>query len=292
MTRFLILTINGLSNGAILALTAVGLVLIYKSTEVINFAQGQFLVVGAFMIYQANQEWGLPWPLAVLVGIGSGVLLGLAIERFILRRLVGESTLSVVMVTIGVATLIAGVVLGVWGAQGRAGPGFIPSGSVHIVGDVSVSANRLWTVAIAAVVLSAIGLFFTRSRHGVAMRAVADDQQAAMVQGINVNRVFAMAWALAGAVGAIGGLLLASISGSYGRELEIFGILVFPVVILGGLDSVLGTVAGGVIVGLLVEYTKSYVSVPASEMLPYFALIAILLVKPYGLFGKVEIERV
>jgi branched-chain amino acid transport system permease protein len=180
----------------------------------------------------------------------------------------------------------------VWGAQGYNGPAFIPSGAVHVVGDVSVGANRLWTVAISAVVLGAVGLFFTRSRHGVAMRAVADDQQAAMVQGINVNRIFAMAWAMAGAVGAIGGLLLASISGSYGRELEIFGILVFPVVILGGLDSVLGTVVGGVIVGLLVEYTKSYVNVNASEMLPYFALIAILLVKPYGLFGKVEIERV
>jgi branched-chain amino acid transport system permease protein len=292
MSRFLILTINGLANGSILALTAVGLVLIYKSTEVINFAQGQFLVVGAFMIYQANVVWGLPWPVAVLVGIGSGVLLGLAIERLILRRLIGESTLSVVMVTIGVATVIAGVVLGVWGAQGFNGPPFIPSGAVRITDEVSVSANRLWTVAISAVVLIAVGLFFTRSRHGVAMRAVADDQQAAMVQGINVNRVFAMAWALAGAVGAIGGLLLASISGSYGRELEVFGILVFPVVILGGLDSVLGTVVGGVIVGLLVEYTKSYVNVNASEMLPFFALIAILLVKPYGLFGKVEIERV
>ena len=113
-----------------------------------------------------------------------------------------------------------------------------------------------------------------------------------MVQGISVNRIFAMAWALAGAAGAIGGVLLASIAGSYGLELEGFAIFVFPVVILGGLDSVLGTVVGGVIVGLLVEYTKRYMSVDASQILPFVALVAILLVKPYGLFGQVRIERV
>jgi branched-chain amino acid transport system permease protein len=144
-----------------------------------------------------------------------------------------------------------------------------------------------------------VGLFFQKSRHGVAMRAVADDQQAAMVQGISVNRIFAMAWALAGAAGAIGGVLLASINGGYSLELEGFAILVFPVVILGGLDSVLGTVVGGVIVGLLVEYTKGYLNgwfgmsgVDLSQILPFVVLVAILLVKPYGLFGQVRIERV
>jgi branched-chain amino acid transport system permease protein len=292
VTRFLTLTVNGLANGAILALTALGFVLIYKATEVINFAQGQFLVVGAFMVYTANQTWGLPWPLAVAVGIASGVLLGIAIERLILRRMIGESALSVVMVTIGLASALSGVTLGVWGAGGRQGPSFIPSGSVRLVGDVSVGANRIWAVGVATVVLVAVGLFFRYSRHGVAMRAVADDQQAAMVQGISVNRIFAMAWALAGAAGAIGGVLLASIAGSYGLEMESFAIFVFPVVILGGLDSVLGTVVGGVVVGLLVEYSKSYLTVSWSVILPFAALVAILLVKPYGLFGQVRIERV
>jgi branched-chain amino acid transport system permease protein len=292
VTEFLNLTLNGLANGAILAITALGFVLIYKATEVINFAQGQFLVFGAFMVYNANQTWGLPWPLAVLVGIATGVILGIAVERFILRRMIGESTLSVIMVTIGLASALAGVALGVWGAEGRKGPSFIPSGTVKLAGDVSVAANRLWAVGIATVVLIAVGLFFQKSRHGVAMRAVADDQQAAMVQGINVNRIFAMAWALAGAAGAIGGVLLSSIAGFYGLELEGFAVLVFPVVILGGLDSVMGTVVGGVIVGLLVEYSKFYLSVSMSVILPFSALVLILLVRPYGLFGQVRIERV
>jgi branched-chain amino acid transport system permease protein len=290
---FLELSINGLANGAILALAALGFVLIYKATEVINFAQGQFLVIGAFMVYNANVTWGLPWPLAVLVGMVAGVLLGLVIERVILRRLVGESTLSVIMVTIGLASALFGIVLMTWGAEPKPAPRFVPSGNVNLhIADIVVAANRLWAVAVAVVVFLAVALFFQRSRHGVAMRAVADDQQAAMVQGISVNRVFAFSWALAGAAGCVGGLLLASINGSTGLELEGFAVLVFPVVILGGLDSVLGTVVGGVIIGLLVEYTKYYMDVNASQILPFVVLVAILLVKPYGLFGQVRIERV
>jgi branched-chain amino acid transport system permease protein len=296
MKEFTELTINGLANGAILAITALGFVLIYKATEVINFAQGQFLVVGSFMVYTAENDWGLPWPAAVAVGIATGVLLGVAVERLILRRMIGEATLSVIMVTIGLASALAGVALGVWKAEGKPGPSFIPAGRVKLFGSgedaVFVAANRLWAVGIATVVLIVVGLFFQKSRHGIAMRAVADDQQAAMVQGISVNRIFAMAWALAGAAGAIGGVLLASIAGSYGIELQGFAILVFPVVILGGLDSVLGTVVGGVIVGLLVEYSKRYLGVSASVLIPFAALVLILLVKPYGLFGQVRIERV
>jgi len=292
MKAFIELTINGLANGAILSLAALGFVLIYKATEVINFAQGQFLVIGAFMVYNANITWGLPWPLAVLIGIVAGIFLGVAIERVILRRLVGESTLSVIMVTIGLASALFGVVLMTWGAEPRPAPKFVPSGTVTLLGDVHVAANRFWAVGVAVVVFVAVTLFFQKSRHGVAMRAVADDQQAAMVQGISVNRIFAFSWALAGAAGCVGGLLLASINGNTGLELESFAILVFPVVILGGLDSVLGTVVGGVIIGLLVEYTKFYMNVNASQIIPFLVLVGILLVKPYGLFGQVRIERV
>ncbi len=292
MSRFILLTVNGLANGAILALAALGFVLIYKATEVINFAQGQFLVIGAFVVYNANVTWGLPWPVAMLVGIGAGILLGIVVERLILRRLVGESNLAVIMVTIALDAALFGMVLFTWGAEPKPAPDFVPHSRVHLLNGVDVSADRLWAVGVAVVVFVGIALFFQRSRHGVAMRAVADDQQAAMVQGISVNRVFAFAWALAGAAGAVGGVLLASVNGGTSLDLEFFAILVFPVVILGGLDSVLGTVVGGVIIGLLVEYTKSYMNVNASQMLPFVVLVAILLVKPYGLFGQVRIERV
>lgn len=300
MTEFLNLTLNGLANGAILALTALGFVLIYKATEVINFAQGQFLVVGAFMVYNANVTWGWPPWASVLFGIAAGIVLGMIIERLILRRLVGEASLSVIMVTIGLASALAGLVLYMWGAEPKPRPDFIPNSRVTF-GEVGVGADRLWAIAVAAAVLIVVSLFFQKSRHGVAMRAVADDQQAAMVQGISVNRVFAIAWAMAGAAGAIGGVLLASMSGGYDLVLlESFAIFVFPVVILGGLDSILGTVVGGVIVGLLVEYSKGYMdqgwlglsATDWSQVLPFAILVAILLVKPYGLFGQVKIERV
>jgi branched-chain amino acid transport system permease protein len=291
VSRFILLTVTGLANGAILALAALGFVLIYKATEVINFAQGQFLVIGAFVVFNANVTWGLPWPVAMLIGIVAGILLGIIVERVILRRLVGESNLAVIMVTIALDAALFGIVLMTWGAEPKPPPAFVPHSRVHLFG-VLVSADRIVAVAVAAVVFVAVALFFSRSRHGVAMRAVADDQQAAMVQGISVNRVFAFAWALAGAAGAVGGVLLASVNGSTSLDLEFFAVLVFPVVILGGLDSVFGTVVGGVIIGLLVEYTKSYMSVNASQMLPFVVLVAILIVKPYGLFGQVRIERV
>ena len=216
----------------------------------------------------------------------------MAVERLILRRMIGESALSVIMVTVGLASALSGVALGVWGAQGRPRPGVHPlevreTDRRRLGGrQPPLGGGRRRSGP------DPVGLFFQKSRHGVAMRAVADDQQAAMVQGINVNRIFAMAWALSGAAAAIGGVLLAGITGSYGIELQGFALLVFPVVILGGLDSVLGTVVGGIIVGLLVEYSKSYISVSASVLIPFAALVAILLVKPYGLFGQVRIERV
>jgi branched-chain amino acid transport system permease protein len=284
VTEFLNLSLNGLANGAILALTALGFVLIYKATEVINFAQGQFLVVGAFLVYNANVTWGWPPWASMAFGIAGGVVLGIVIERLILRRLVGESQLSVIMVTIGLASAMGGLVLYIWGATPKPRPEFIPHGRVELFGDVAVEANRIWAIGVATIVMIAVGLFFQKSRHGVAMRAVADDQQAAMVQGISVNRVFAMAWAL---------------GGGYALDLEAFAIFVFPVVILGGLDSILGTIVGGVIVGLLVEYSKFYLNNKLgmtgsdfSQILPFVALVAILLVKPYGLFGQVKIERV
>ena len=293
MTKFLQLTVNGLGSGAVLALVALGFVLIYKATEVVNFAQGQFLVIGAFVVYNATETWGLPWPVAILVGMAIGVLLGVVIERLILRPLVGESTLSVIMVTIGLASALFAIVLLVWGTDPRPRPEFVPHGSVALPFGVNVSADRIVAVVVAAVVLAAVGLFFQKSRHGVAMRAVADDQQAAMVQGISVNRIFALAWALAGASAVIGGVLLASInSGYHAVDLGAFAIFVFPVVILGGLDSVVGTIVGGAIVGLLYNYTSGYVGRGLEQVVPFVILVLILMVKPYGLFGQVRIERV
>jgi branched-chain amino acid transport system permease protein len=290
VTRFIILTVTGLGNGAILALVALGFVIIFKATGVVNFAQGQFLLIGAYLVYQMTSVWGWHWSIAVPAALLVSSLMGVVIERFVLRPLVGESFIAVIMVTIGLAGLMSAIALGVWGTEPKNAPAFLPTGNMDILG-ASVSKNRIVAIVIAGVAIAAFSLFFKRSRMGIAMRAVADDQQASLVMGISVNRVSALSWALAAACAVLGGTLLSQITG-VSQEVAFFGLGVFPVVILGGLDSLGGTVVGGAILGLLVQYTAGYVGRGLEQVLPFVILVLILLVKPYGLFGQVRIERV
>ncbi|MGH3519196.1 MAG: branched-chain amino acid ABC transporter permease [Haloechinothrix sp.] len=290
MSEFLQLTLFGLSNGAILALAALGFVLIYKATGVINFAQGHFLLIGAYVFYAAMLVFGFHWTLAILIGVVAATVLGVLVERFILRPMIGEDAIAVIMVTIGLSSVLGGGVQFFFGTSPKQTPRFLPPGSLELAG-VTIPWSRLAAIAIAAVVLTAFSLFFTRSRHGVAMRAVADDQQAAFTMGISVRRVFAMAWALAAVTAVIGGILLASLVG-VSAGLASFGLVVFPVVILGGLDSVPGTIVGGIIIGVITQYTAGYVGGGLEQIVPFVVLIAILMIRPYGLFGQTRIERV
>lgn len=290
METFVQLTVTGLANGAILSLAALGFVIIFKATGVINFAQGYFLLVGAYVVWSMVVQFGLHWILAVLIALLVAVTIGLATERFVLRPLVGENVISVIMVTIGLASILEGLVNYIWGTQPQRMPAFIPEGTVTILG-ATVSITRIWAVAIAGAALGALTLFFQRSRHGIAMRAVADDQQAAMMVGISVRRVFAMAWALAAISAVLAGIVVANVIGVSG-EVAVFGLLVFPVVILGGLDSVPGAMIAGIAIGLLQQYTAGYIGGGLQQVIPYIVLVLILLIRPYGLFGEVRIERV
>jgi branched-chain amino acid transport system permease protein len=290
MDTFIQLTIAGLSNGAILSLAALGFVLIYKASGVINFAQGQFLLIGAYVVWALTVDAGLHWALAIAGAIGVAVVLGVLVERLILRPLIGEPTISVIMVTIGLAQVLGALVQIIWGTQPHPFPEFIPDDVVTIAG-ARTGENRLWAIGLVVLALIAFAVFFQRSRYGIAMRAVADDQQAALTMGISVRRTFALAWALAGVSAVVGGMLVANLIGVSG-EVSNIGLLVFPVVIVGGLDSVPGAVVGGAIIGLLTAYTGGYLGGGLDAVIPYVALVAILLVKPYGLFGEVRIERV
>lgn len=289
MSQFVQLTVYGLANGAVLALAALGFVLIYKATSVINFAQGELLLVGGYLFYIAFVLLRLPFAAAVLAGVAAAVVLGVAIERLILRPLVGADPIAVIMVTIGLAAVLQAVVTMFFGTTPREMPKVLPAGTVTVA-DAAVPLDRLVAVAVAAVVLTAFALFFRWSRHGIAMRAVADDQQAALVQGISVRRIFAFAWAFAAVSALAAGILLADIA-ELSQNLGTFGLVVFPVVILGGLDSVPGTIVGGAVIGLLSQYAEG-LSAGAAQVVPYVVLVLILLVRPYGLFGQRRIERV
>jgi branched-chain amino acid transport system permease protein len=203
---------------------------------------------------------------------------------------VGEPVISVIMVTIGLAAILGAIVQIIWGTRPRPFPDFIPDGSVELLG-ATVPENRLWAIGVVAVALVGFTAFYSRSREGIAMRAVADDQQAALAQGISMRRTYALAWALAGVSAVFGGALVANLIGVSGA-ISGFGLLVFPVVILGGLDSVAGAVVGGAIIGLLSSYTGGYVGGGLETVIPYVALLLILLVRPHGLFGQARIERV
>lgn len=303
MDQFLQLTLTGLTNGAVLSLAALGFVLIYKASDVINFAQGEFLLVGAYVTFAGVVQFGLPWPLAVLLTIVVSLLLGLATERLVLRPMIGEPIISLIMVTIGLASLLKAIVSAIWGTREYAFPAFIPREPIDILG-ATVTTDKLWAIFIAGIFLTGFSLFFRYSSQGVAMRAVADDQQAAMSMGISIKWIFGLVWSIAAATAAVGGIIVANIVGVSGNIAGI-GLAVFPVVILGGLDSIPGAVLGGLIIGLVQAYAGGYVyqfnqllepigmSVDGlNTVAPFIVLVLILMVRPYGLFGQEIIERV
>ena len=290
MDVFLQLTVSGLSNGMIYALAAVGFVVIYKASDVINFAQGELLLFGTYLAFFSVAQLGLHWSLGTILTIAVAVGIGLAVERIVLRPLVGEPIISMIMVTIGLSSVLRAVVNGIWGTRPRVFEPFLPQVDVSL-GSAVVSADRLLAIPIALVLLGLLGLFFRHTRDGIAMRAIADDQLAALSMGIRIPRVFGVAWGLAAATAAIGGLMLGNIVG-VSPNVGAIGLRVFPVVILGGLDSIAGAVIGGAIIGLLEVYTGGYIGHGLNLIVPYFVLIIVLMVRPYGLFGKEIIERV
>ncbi|HEY6104734.1 MAG TPA: branched-chain amino acid ABC transporter permease [Anaeromyxobacteraceae bacterium] len=295
MEFFLQLVLNGLVVGTIYSLVALGFVVIYKSTSILNFAQGEFLMLGAYVCLSITVTGAVPFWAAFVLTMAFSVLLGLAMERVILRPMIGEPVISVIMVTLGLSSMLKAVVQGIWGTDTKPFPSIFPAHPVQI-GPLPVSQGYLYSMASVAVLLVLFSLFFKYSRYGIAMRATAFSQQVALSMGISVKRIFALSWSIAAVVSAVGGILLGGVRGGVDGALAFFGLKVIPVVILGGLDSVLGAIVGGVVMGVLENLSGGYLDPifggGVKEVAPFIALVAILAFKPYGLFGKVKIERV
>jgi branched-chain amino acid transport system permease protein len=292
---FLQLLINGVVVGSIYALVALGFVIIYKSSSIINFAQGEFLVVGAYACLAIMSAAPIPMFAAFALTLLFSAGLGLILERLILRPLIGEPVISVIMVTLGLSSILRAIVQGIWGTDTRAFPSIFPSSPVK-VGPLPVSQGYLWSVACVAALLVLFSFFFKYSRPGIAMRATAFSQQVALSMGISVKRIFALSWSIAAVVSAIGGILLGGIRGGVDGSLAFMGLKVVPVAILGGLDSIQGAIVGGVVIGILENLSGGYLDPlfggGVKEVAPFVVLVLILMIKPYGLFGKVHIERV
>lgn len=291
---YLQLIINGLVVGSIYSLVALGFVIIYKATKVVNFAQGELVLVGAYICFSLTVQFQLPFLVSFLLTLGFSVVLGLAIERMVLRPMIGEPIISVIMVTVGLSTVLKALVQLFWGTQIHVYPQVLPQKAVFIAG-LPVAPVYIAAFVLAMLLFSVFTLFFKYSRMGIAMRATAFDQQAAASMGIGIKNIFALSWCIAAVVSSIGGVILGNING-INTQLGHLGLKVFPAVILGGLDSLLGAALGGLVIGVLENVcdgvAKQFFDLHGfREVAAFVFLVIILMIKPHGLFGTEEIER-
>jgi len=295
MTQFLTALAGGTGQGAIYVLLAVGFVIIYKSMQLISFAQPALMMAGAVLVSYLTPRLGFVG--GTLAGIIIIAVAALIVERLTIRPMVGKAVFVIAIVTIGIDIVIRVVA----GAFIGTDPRFVgdPWGlDVTMFGDISVQHRHIAAVVTAAVVVAALAAFFKYAPMGVAMRAASLDQEAAMTQGVSVGSVFALSWALAGGLAALAGVF-ASAGNPIDQNLWVIGLTALPVIILGGLDSIGGAVIGGLVVGIVEALVRSYhtdlfpyFETNAGPLAPYVLMLVVLLVRPHGLFGTREVERV
>lgn len=294
MAELLQFVITGITVGMVYALIALGFVLVWKSSGVANLALGQLVLISSWFTYGMLVQAGLPLWLGLLLVIPFALALGWVIERFILRPLIAQPILSLITVTLGLAFFIEGAVSFIWPKSVAALPRFFPQEPIHI-GTAVVSQEYLWAAAISLILFGLLSLYFKYHKMGIAMRATADDQMAVQACGIPVTKIFSMSWMLACVLAAIGGVLMSCIGGiTFG--LVHTGLKAFSVVILGGLNSFLGAIIAGPIIGLAENLGGGYLT-PLTwpgvrEVIPFIIIIIVMFLKPYGLFGEVRIERI
>ncbi|HZF74984.1 MAG TPA: branched-chain amino acid ABC transporter permease, partial [Acetobacteraceae bacterium] len=248
------LTLNGLIVGALYGVVAMSFVLIYKASQVVNFAQGEFLLVGAWVCWWFLTTWQLPFIVGFLFTLAFMTVFGLVLQVVVLRPLIGEPVISVIMATIGLGIFFQALMKWMFGVFAQPFPPVFTQDRVSVMG-LEVQTVYLVSLAISLVIMGAFAWFFTASKHGLAMRATAFDQQVAQSLGVSVPRVFAMSWAISAVVSAVAGVVVGVVNG-VSSALSFYGIKVFPAVILGGLDSVVGAMLGGLIVGLLENFAQ------------------------------------
>jgi branched-chain amino acid transport system permease protein len=292
MDFFLQLLIQGLSIGCLYATAALGFVMIFKSSSVLNFAHGELLAIGAYIFLVISVWLKLPIVVAFIVTFAGSFALGFVIERLFLRPMIGEALIEVIMLTVGLAAMFKGLLLFIFSGNTYVYPNFLPNWLGLRIGNLTIAPVYTATFAMTLVLLVVFGLFFKYSSQGIYMRSVADNQTAALSLGVNVMRVFALSWAIASLVCAMSGIILGILNGINVHDLSKLGLKVFPVVILGGLESIGGAIIGGLVIGVIETLVSGYFSTSLRDVVAYVVLVLILMVRPYGLFGLVEIERV
>ncbi len=286
---FLEISLAGLGSGGLLALAGLAFVIIYKATKVVNLAIGEMLMISAYLFFALAGAMQLPvWAAIVGAVLASGAL-GALVERTVIRPMLGEAAISTFMVTVGLSSILVGIVELVWTADPQRLPEFMPSDPV-LLGPAMVAPKVFYGFLVTALLIAAVLLVFRFWRGGVALRATASDQAAAYSMGINVPRVFSLAWTVAAMIAAVAGIVVGAIGG-ISSTMGVFGLSVLVVVIVGGLDSVVGALVGGLMVGLVEAWAGAYLGGGFKPVATFSLLVLVLLVRPYGLFGTHEIER-
>lgn len=301
--------ITGLLAGGPIALSALGLVLIFKSSYIFNFAQGQLLLMGALITWWFSMELGLPLWAAIILALALSALLGLAIERLALRPMTGQPLLSIILMTLALSQVLQGLALLLFGGVQRNFPQIFSAANPYRITTpfvfngggglpapivVILKQNLTWSFVVAVLGVLVISAFFRFTKTGLAMRGTSEDHELAQSIGLRIHRIFGLSWALAGVVATVGGILLATSSG-LDISLSVVVLAAFPAVLLGGLESIPGTIVGGLIIGLsqgLVAASKVPLVRNAAEIMPYVVLLIVLIFRPEGLFGQKRIERI
>jgi branched-chain amino acid transport system permease protein len=290
MNLFVEYSLVGLASGGMYALVALGFVLVFKGTGVFNFAQGELMMVGAYVFLAVTQMAGLHWSLGLAAAVAAGFALGALVERVVLRPLAGQPTLSIVMATVGLGLILKGAAGLAFGPDQRALPELLPRKPIFI-GDMLLPGGIFWTFVVSLAIVLACLAWFRYTRGGVAMRAAASSPGNAYAVGINVPAISAATWGLAASTGALAGVLLASLN-NLTPHLGDLALSVLAVLIVGGLDSLAGVIVGGLVIGWLQAMTGAYLGGSWREVMPYAVVLLVLLVRPHGLFGRKEIERI
>ena len=289
MSEFLEYSLVGLLSGGVTALVALSFVLIYKGTGVVNFAVGEIMMLGAYLYYAGTITFGLsPWLAFSLSLVAIGGLM-IIVERAVLRPLSGQPAVAVLMATIGMASIVHGGVEAMWGGDTYSPPTLLPRTPVTM-GEILIPGTVLGNFAVAAVLIMGFLAFFRYSKTGIALRATASDPVTAATLGININYAQRLTWILSGLVGTVAGVLIASSAG-LSPLLAASALGVFAAIILGGMDSILGAIVASVIIGLVEALGAGYLGGKSRDIVPYVVVLAILALRPYGMFGTKTIER-
>ena len=294
MIELVIILIEGVLIGLLYALIAMGFVVIYRSSKVFNFAQGELVVLGGYLVWWMVVSIGLPLWIGIPLAFLLSAVAGLAIERIFFSRLVGESLFSMVMVTVALLVLLRGVFLVIFGGQERPFPMIFPLQPV-IIGEIFIPRSLLYGGILTVVAAVALSWFFNHTRAGLRMTAVAEDHQIALSMGISVRKSIAFAWVLGSLLSTVGAIVFLS-----GKSLSFLasdiGFVALPVALLAGLESIGGLILAGIIVGSTQALTTAYldpiVGGSVGSVLPFAVMIVILFLRPNGMFGWKHIERV